>query len=145
MFASVTADIRGAMGQLGGDYDVGSNGPIYRKWWETSFTRQNTRQRLEPYWEELNLLVTAMDEFHAGRVVEVGGILASRLRMLTFGIERNLTGKSWRMARHFLTYHTKDQSLCADSLVDEVLKIEEKAVRREKKLQLATGRSATDR
>ena len=81
------------------------------------------------------MLVTALDEFHAGRVVEVGDILGSRLRMLTAGIEKG----SFRPARHFLVYHTKDASLCSDSLMDEALRIEEKANKREKKLAVARG------
>ena len=98
--------------------------------------RSSSKERasaIKPFYDELNLLVTALDEFHAGRMVEVGDILSSRLRMLTAGIEKG----SFRLARHFLVYHTKDSSLCSDSLMDEALRIEERTNKREKKMAAA--------
>ena len=87
------------------------------------------------------MLATALDEFHAGRVIEVGDILASRMRMLTTGLEKD----TWKAARHFLTYHTADMSLCSDALLDEVLKIEDRAAKREKRVQAAKGRAPVQR
>ena len=79
------------------------------------------------------MLVTALDEFHAGRMIEVGDILSSRMRMLTTGIERG----SWKLARHFLVYHTRDAAISSEAMVDEALKIEEKAAKRSKRMTAA--------
>jgi hypothetical protein len=136
-FASVTADARTALGQLGVDLDFGSHGPIYRKWWDHSFLKKVPASVLKPHAAELNMLVTAMDEYHAGRVVEVGDILASRLRMLTAALEKGGSEGAFRLTRHFLVYHTRDLALCPDSLYDEAMKIESKAVQREKNLATA--------
>jgi hypothetical protein len=139
-FAQMTANCRQALGQYGIELDVGSQGPIYKRWWDGSFTKENPctkGSRLERHWDELNLLVVALDEFYSGRMVEVGDILASRLRMLTMGIEKG----TWRAARHLLVYEYKDVSLNPEELVDDVLKIEASEVRREKRL--AGGRDST--
>ena len=133
MFASVTADLRTALGQLGAELDTGASGPLYRRWWDNSFMRNQPASAIKPFYDELNLLVTALDEFHAGRMVEVGDILSSRLRMLTAGIEKG----SFRLALHFLVYHTKDSALCSDSLMDEALRIEERTSKREKRMAAA--------
>ena len=120
------------------ELDVGAHGPVFRKWWESSFTKEHSRGKLAPYWEELNLLVTALDEFYAGRMVEVGDILASRLRMLTVGIEKGAR----KAARHFLVYHMADMSLVSDELMDDAIRIEAAESRREKKLAAAQGSGA---
>ena len=133
MFATMAANARQSLGQYGVELDMGSQGPVFRKWWESSFTKEVSASRLAPYWDELFMLVTAMDEFHAGRVIEVGDILASRLRMLTVGLEKN----TWRAARHFLVYHTQDLSLIPEDMMDDVLRIEKLEAKREKDLAAA--------
>ena len=133
VFASMTANTRQVLGQIGIDTDSGPQGPLYRKWWVTSFTRDQPRAKLEPYWDELQCLVTALDEFHAGRMLEVGDILSSRLRMLTTGVEKG----TWGLARRFLVYHQGDMSLVSDELMDEALKVDALEKRREKALAAA--------
>ena len=86
----------------------------------------------------MNLLVTALDEFYSGRMVEVGDILALRLRMLTVGIEKG----AWKAARHFLVYHMADMSLVSDELMDDAIRIEAAESKREKKLAAARGSGA---
>ena len=83
------------------------------------------------------LRVTALDEFHAGRMMEVGDILASRLRMLTVGIEKG----TWRAARHFLVYHTDPLALVSDEMMDDVLAIEDLEQKREKRIAAARGQA----
>ena len=87
------------------------------------------------------MLVTAMDEFHAGRMVEVGDILASRLRMLTAGLEMGDMG----LAKHFLVYHDRDLSLVSDALLDEALNIQDRASKRAKKLAASRSGGANHR
>ena len=126
----MTANARLALGQIGIDLEVGAHGGVYRKWWDLSFTRQHTRQQLDPYWEELQLLITALDEFHAGRTIEVGDILASRLRMLTVGLDKG----TWDIARRFLVYQNQDISLVPDEMMDEAMRIDNLEKKREKAL-----------
>ena len=133
MFATMAANARQSLGQYGVELDMGAHGPVFRKWWESSFTKEVPASKIAPYWDELFMLVTAMDEFHAGRVVEVGDIIASRLRMLTVGLEKN----TWRAARHFLVYHTQDLSLIPEDMMDDVLRIEKIEAKREKELAAA--------
>ena len=133
VFASMTANTRQVLGQMGIEADMGPQGPLYRKWWDTSFTRSHARKELEPFWDEFQLLITALDEFHAGRMMEVGDILASRLRMLTAGMEKG----TWNLARRFLVYHQPDMSLVSDELMDEVLKVDALEKKREKALAAA--------
>ena len=142
VFATMAANARQALGQYGVELDMGSQGPVFRKWWESSFTKETPAAKLAPYWEELFMLVTAMDEFHAGRMIEVGDILASRLRMLTVG----LTKGTWRAARHFLVYHTQDLSLVPEEMLEDTLRIEELENKLDKKLAAArAGGSRADR
>ena len=81
------------------------------------------------------MLITALDEFHAGRMIEVGDTLASRMRMLTAGIEKG----TWNLARRFLVYHQADMSLISDELMDEALKIDSEEKKREKALAAPRG------
>ena len=133
VFASVTASTREVLGQIGLEGDLGPQGPLYRKWWDTHFTKEHSRAKLEPHWDEMQLLITALDEFHAGRMTEVGDILASRERMLTAGIERG----TWNLAKRFLVYHQQDLSMVSDELMDEALKVDAAEKKREKALQAA--------
>jgi hypothetical protein len=130
-FASVISDLRVAMGQLGIDQELGSQGPLFRKWFDNSFVKSIPQAELKPWLSELTMLITALDEFRAGRVVEVGDILASRIRYITAGLEKK---GSFKLSRHFLVYHTQDLSLVSDSLVDEALKIEDRDQKRQKRL-----------
>ena len=57
------------------------------------------------------------------------------MRMLTTGIEKG----SWRLARHFLVYHTKDSAISSEAMVDEALKIEERARKRERRMVAANA------
>ena len=95
VFATMTARTREVMGQIGFESDLGPQGPLFTTWWDTGFTKTHARSKLEPHWDELQFSITLLDEFHAGRMLEVGDIVASRLRMMTAGIERD----TWALAR----------------------------------------------
>ena len=140
-FATMVANSRQALGHFGVELDVGSHGPLFRKWWESSYTKEHPASVLKPYVDELQLLVTALDEFYAGRMVEVGDILASRLRYLTAGIDKNC----FRAARHFLVYHVEDSSLVSEAMMDQALKIEENEARRQRRMATARGGAPRDR
>ena len=129
-FASMAANSRQALGQYGVELDTGRQGPLFKKWYESSFLRNVQPAKVDPYRDELLLLTTALDEFYSGRMVEVGDILASRLRMLTVGIQKS----TWKAAKHFLVYHHEDLSLVPEGMMDAALKIEELELKREKKL-----------
>ena len=133
VFASTAANTRAVLGQLGVELDIGPQGPVFRKWWDTSFTKKHSHAQLQPYWDEMQLLITALDEFHAGRIVEVGDILASRLRMLTVGLDKG----TWGVARRYLVYHNQDLSLVSDELLDEALKIDAMEKKRDRALLAA--------
>ena len=79
----MVANSRQALGHFGVELDVGTHGPLFRKWWESSYTKDHSPATLKPYLEELQLLVTVLDEFYAGRMIEVGDILASGTRART--------------------------------------------------------------
>ena len=135
VFASMMANTRQVLGQIGIESEMGPTGPVYRKWFETHFVKEHPHAKLAPFWDELQLLITALDEFHAGRMVEVGDILSSRLRMITAGIEKG----TWGLARRFLVYHQADMSLISDELMDEAIKIDTEEKKREKALAAARG------
>ena len=78
-------------------------------------------------------MITLLDEFHAGRMLEVGDIIASRLRMMAAGIERG----TWTLARRFLVYHQQDLTMVSDELMDEALKVDALEKKREKAFQAA--------
>ena len=81
----------------------------------------------------MQLLITALDEYYAGRMTEVRDILASRLRMLTAGLERG----TWNLARRFLVHHQQDLSMVSDELMDEALKVDAAEKKQEKALHAA--------
>ena len=134
-FATMVANSRQALGHFGVELDVGTHGPLFRKRWESSYTKDHSPATLKPYLEELQLLVTVLDEFYAGRMIEVGDILASRLRYLTAGIDKNC----FKAARHFLVYHMEDTSLVSEAMMDQALRIEENDQRRQKRMATARG------
>ena len=135
IFASMMANTRQVLGQVGIEADMGPTGPVYRKWFESHFVKEHAQAKLQPHWDELQLLITALDEFHAGRMVEVGDILPSRLRMLTAGIEKG----TWGLARRFLVYHQPNMSLISDELIDEAIKIDAEDKKRERAIAAARG------
>ena len=66
-------------------------------------------------------------------MVEVGIILASRLGMITVGLDKG----TWGVARRYLVYHNQDLSLVSDELLDEALKIDAMEKKRERALAAA--------
>ena len=63
---------------------------MFLKWYESCLQREIAPGKLQagrPIREEMELLVSALDELHGGRVIEAADILATRLRMLAFGVE----------------------------------------------------------
>ena len=67
----MVASTREYLGQICMEADVGPRGPLFRKWWDTRFSKDYPRSKLDPYADELQLLITLLDEVHAGRMVEV--------------------------------------------------------------------------
>ena len=131
----MTASCRQVLGQIGIEGDIGPSGPVHRKWFESHFLKEHPQSKLTPYMDELQMLITALDEFHAGRMAEVGDILASRLRMIATGVERG----TWGLARRFLVYHQQDMSLIPDELMDEAIKVDAEEKKRERLLASARG------
>ena len=140
LFAGITADKRGQLGQIGVDLDVGPHGPLFRKWFESYFmpiVRTSTEQqkRLVANYDEILMLVTVLDEVYSGRSLEVADILATRLRTMVAGVE---TGK-WRLAKHYLCYVYKPTAMIPDRTVDIALEVERQEAKREKELRSAGG------
>ena len=134
LFASVCSDFRSRLGRKGLDVEVGPQGPMFLKWYESCLQREVAPAKLEagrPIREEMELLVTALDELHGGRVTEVADILATRIRMLAFGVETGL----WNVAEQFLGYSVKENSLIDDATVSQALKLEKEQRRREADLE----------
>mgnify|MGYP003334013401 CR=1 FL=1 len=110
LFASVCSDFRSRLGRRGLDVEVGPQGLMFLKWCESCLQREVAPARLEtgrPIREEMELLVTALDELHGGRVAEVADILATGIRMLAFGAETGL----WNVGDQFLSYSVKEIAL----------------------------------
>ena len=61
---------------------------MFRNLYDLCFTLRTDPRKVDPYRDELMCLITALDEFQAGRTLEMGDILASRARYLAAGIER---------------------------------------------------------
>ena len=135
MFATMTASTRQVLGQIGIEGDIAPTGPVFRKWFESHFLKEHAHSKLSPFLDELRMLITALDEFHAGRMVDVGDILASRLRMIATGVEK----RAWGLARRFLVYHQQDMSLIPDELMDEAIKIDAEEKKRDRLLAAARG------
>ena len=74
-------------------------------------------------------------------MVEVGDLLASRLRYITSGVET----KCFKAARHFLVYHYEDNSLVSESMMDAALEIEKAEQSREERLAKARGSKTAGR
>ena len=115
------------------DADVGAHGPVYKKWHDSCFVPTVPHERCEPYAEEAATLVQALDGFRAGRLLEVGDTLATRLRMLAYGIEHS----KWSVARQVLSFAMEDTSLVPTATVKEALKLERAAAKQAKDLAAA--------
>ena len=87
-FASVVTDLRGQLGERGHDLGGGPTPAVFRNWYDYCFTLRTDARKVDPYRAELLCIITALDEFQAGRTLEMGDILASRARYLAAGIER---------------------------------------------------------
>ena len=114
---------------------MGPQGPVFWKWFEGIFLPRcplgaNTQVR-----SELHMLVTCLDELRQGRVLEVADILASRSRMLAYGLDKK-NGKDdarrWAIANEFLTYTEETHSLVANATVEAACKILQKKAKRER-------------
>ena len=75
--------------------------------------------------------MTALDELRGGRITEVADILATRIRMLAFGVETGL----WNVGEQFLDYSAKENTLIDDATVSQALKLEKEQRRREADLE----------
>ena len=125
-FASVVADCRSELGQRGLDLDIGPQGPVVYKWYETCIFQHASAADATAVRSELLMLVTALDEFRQGRMLEVADVLASRARMLAYSIDRrNGTDAQRRqlVAREFLTYAEETHCLVSNATVDAAIKI----------------------
>ena len=87
------------------------------------------------------MLVSAMDELHGGRTVEVADILATRLRMLCYGMETGL----WNVGEQFLSYSMQENSLIDDATVSQALKLERDKRKRDAELDAARKFAGTRR
>ena len=81
------------------------------------------------------MLITALDEFHARRMIDVGDSLAGRMWMLTAGIEKG----TWNLSRRLLVCHQPDMSLVSDELMGVALNKYDEEKKREKALAAARG------
>ena len=97
LLAAVTADFCTQLDHIGMGVDVGPQGLVYRKWHDSCFMPTVPQSREEPKAEEIATLVQALDEFRAGRILELGDTLATRLRMVAYGVEKN----TWSVAKQF--------------------------------------------
>ena len=81
------------------------------------------------------MLVSCLDEFRQGRMLEVADILASRARMLAYGLDKKNGAddkRRWAIATEFLTYTEEKHSLVSNATVDSACKIIAKKAKRAK-------------
>ena len=138
LFASITSDYRAQLGSRGMDQDVGPQGPVFRKWHDSCLLPRVPHNRPKAKAEEILTLVTALDDYRAGRLLEVGDILATRLRMLVYGVEND----NWGVAEQFLSYPMEESSLVPSASVKEALKLERAAAKHAKDMA-AAGRNTS--
>ena len=134
LFASVCSDFRPQLGRRGLDGEVGPTGPMFLKWYESCLQREVAPAKMQtgrPIREEIELLVSALDELHGGRVTEAADILATRLRMIAFGVETGL----WNAGEQFLSYSLKENALLDDATVNQALRLEKDQRKREADLK----------
>ena len=129
-FASVVADTRVQLGLKGEEADLGSNGPVFWKWWEHTLPTKVSAHVLAELRKagEVFTLVTALDELRQGRFLEVADILASRTRALAYNAE----GGSWKVAREFLTYVEGSHSLVSEATEDAAARLVQKREKRDR-------------
>ena len=142
-FASVVADCRSELGQRGLDLDIGPQGPVFYKWFETCLFNHASAADATANRAELLMLVTALDEFRQGRMLEVADILSSRCRQLAYSIDRRNgedAKRRQKVAKEFLTYAEETHCLVSNATVDAAIKIVERKDRREKKVSGRSGR-----
>ena len=82
-------------------------------------------------------MITALDDYQAGRILELRDTLATRLRMLAYGIEHD----NWSVAQQFLSFPMEGTSLVPTATVKLALKLE-RAVAKQAKDMAAAGRKA---
>ena len=120
------------------DADVGLHGPVFKKWHDSCLVPSIPHARMAPHAEEAATLVQALDDFRAGRLLELGDVLATRLRMLAYGLEH----RQWDVARQFLSFAMEDPSLVPEAAVREALKMERASQKQAKELAAAGRGSA---
>ena len=81
------------------------------------------------------MLIIVLDEMVAGRFVEAADVLASRMRMLSVGIETN----NWRSAQEFLVYRQRDPALVTADVLDVAHAAAEKAEKRRQRAIKVNG------
>ena len=123
------------------DYDVGPRGPVCNKWYQSCFPQKVSPAKYEAAKDEMTMLVKALDEFNRGRMLEVGDIIATRLRALAFNAEGRTVES---VGRQLLCYNTQEYSLVSNAVVDTALRLDEQQRKREKKFNDARrARSGT--
>ena len=137
-FASVVADTRAQLGQLGFDHDIGAAGPVFWKWYDAVLPQKAPAATVKALREggEMFMLICALDEFRQGRFLEVADILASRLRALGYHAE----GGPWKIAREYLTYVEQAHSLVSNATEDAAAKLVERQARRANKMARHSSR-----
>ena len=135
ILAVAISDSREVLGQVNASGDVSSTGPIFRRWYESYMVPRVGSKLQKRNADELRLLTFALDELMAGRICEVGDLLASRLRMLNVGTE---TGR-WKVAKQFLSYRVKEGSMTQNQMMDVAVKLADKEMKREKALLRVSG------
>ena len=137
-FASAVADTRAQLGHLGFDHDIGAAGPVFWKWFDSALSQKASARTMAKVPEngELLVLTMALDEFRQGRFLEVGDLLASRVRALGYHAE----GGSWKIAREYLTYEEQHHSLFSNATEDAAARLVEKRDKRAANLARQSGR-----
>ena len=131
LFGSIIAIHRNALGQKGFDADIGPRGPVFHNWMDKCFRHDHPRSKIgERNWDELQMLIIALDEIINGRVLEGLDVLTSRLRCLAFQVE---TGKK-EVSEEFLCYAREETSLVSNQLVSAAVELHKEGQKRQKML-----------
>ena len=125
IFADAVAKSRQGVHQVNHELQVSRDGPVFRSWLDTCF-RPRCGSRIGSHKDELEVLIIVLDEIMAGRFVEAADVLASRMRMLSVGIETN----NWRSAQDFLVYRQRDPALVTADVLDVAHAAAEKTEKR---------------
>jgi hypothetical protein len=136
IFADALAKSRQGVYQVNRELETSRTGPVFRSWLDTCF-RPRCGSRIGSHREELEVLIIVLDEIVAGRFVEAADVLASRMRMLSVGIE---TG-NWRSAQEFLVYRERDPTLVTADVLDVAhAEAEKREKRRQRAIKVNSGR-----